>query len=338
MMILQVSPPTGHVVDNMSLHRKFSHNSITSAQVPSCVHLPCWSGASDVLVALILVELGGHGHNLLQCQPRSVNIMLEFDDLSLLPPIPSTHLPCPCCLPRQICGSPRATCLLVELHQRTCHPNLHSMLSTSKLHQVLRKPRFQIPTLTVQDITTKPQPYTPCSSRYFWPAYFVFSNTSDNEDPNHLLPENTVQLWLSQLLPSAHFLPLNCQGSRNAWSTPQTSLVPTARAFPDDWILHGDTSAGNELFDLHLACTRGLTSPLPWFQTQLLMLYDDDDFNAHFNADFNDDGDAANATFANSHVWNTFSKFSGQMPCSILCDDLLSSRFPCSRPDPRPSH
>ena len=216
MMILQVSPPTGHVVDNMSLHRKFSHASITSAQVPSCVHLPCWSGASDVLVALILVELGGHGHNLLQCQPRSVNIMLEFDDLSLLPPIPSTHLPCPCCLPRQICGSPRATCLLVELHQRTCHPNLHSMLSTSKLHQVLRKPRFQIPTLTVQDITTKPQPYTPCSSRYFWPAYFVFSNTSDNEDPNHLLPENTVQLWLSQLLPSAHFLPLNCQGSRNA--------------------------------------------------------------------------------------------------------------------------
>ena len=34
---------------NMSLHRKFSHASITSAQVPSCVHLPCWSGASDVL-------------------------------------------------------------------------------------------------------------------------------------------------------------------------------------------------------------------------------------------------------------------------------------------------
>ena len=76
---------------NMSLHRKFSHASITSAQIPSCVHLPCCSGASDVLVALILVELGGHGQNLLQCQPRSVNIMLQLDDLPLLPPIPSTH-------------------------------------------------------------------------------------------------------------------------------------------------------------------------------------------------------------------------------------------------------
>ena len=75
----------------MPLHRKFSHASITSAQIPSCVHLPCCSGASDVLVALILVELGGHGQNLLQCQPRSVNILLQLDDLPLLPPIPPTH-------------------------------------------------------------------------------------------------------------------------------------------------------------------------------------------------------------------------------------------------------
>ena len=76
----------------------------------------------------------------------------------------------------------------------------------------------------------------------------------------------------SQLLPCAHFLPLNCHGTRNAWSTPQTSSVPTARAFPDPWILHGDASAGNELLDLHLACTRDPTSPPPWFQTKLLML------------------------------------------------------------------
>ena len=124
----------------------FTHASLPSAQEPSCVHLPSWSGACDVLVALLLVELRSHGQDLLQCQPRSINVMLQLDDLPLPPPLSSTHFPCPCCLPRKICSSARATCFLVELHQRTGHSNLHSMLSTSKLHQELRKPHFQIPT------------------------------------------------------------------------------------------------------------------------------------------------------------------------------------------------